>query len=82
MAFVNKMKSDVLYNRMKSVDPISEGTSLSQMIFFTLGYFLGGATSMVLLGLAVAARRGDGERSERGRVQLFLDNVPSTEDES
>jgi hypothetical protein len=52
------------------------------MIFFTLGYFIGGATSLVLLGLAVAARKGDGGHAERGRVQLLLDRVARTKDES
>jgi len=39
------------------------------VIVFTLGYFLGGVTALVLLGLAVAARRGDrgwAERVQRG----------------
>lgn len=29
------------------------------VITFTLGYFLGGISALVLLGLTVAARRGD-----------------------
>jgi hypothetical protein len=51
------------------------------MIPFALGYFLGGATSLVLLGLAVAARRGDRGRAERAPAQFFLDGRPTTEDE-
>jgi hypothetical protein len=29
------------------------------LIIFTLGYLLGGVTALLLLGLTVAARRGD-----------------------
>ena len=39
--------------------PSSRGNSLSHLIVFTLGYFLGGVTALVVMGLAVAARRGD-----------------------
>ncbi|MEO7908454.1 MAG: hypothetical protein ABIV47_02275 [Roseiflexaceae bacterium] len=52
---------------------------MTHMIVFTLGYFLGGLTSMLLLGLAVAARRGERGRAER--VQFVLERRPRTEDE-
>jgi hypothetical protein len=32
---------------------------MSMLIIFTLGYLLGGITALLVLGLAVAARRGD-----------------------
>jgi hypothetical protein len=32
---------------------------MSMLIIFTLGYVLGGVTALLVLGLAVAARRGD-----------------------
>jgi len=38
---------------------------VSTVIIFTLGYFLGGITALVILGLAVAARSGDQLRSPR-----------------
>ena len=46
------------------------------MIFFTLGYFLGGVTALVVMGLAVAARRGDSGRAERGQIQRGDDSKP------
>ena len=47
------------------------------MIFFTLGYFLGGVTALVVMGLAVAARRGDSGRAEQGRIQRGDDSTPA-----
>jgi hypothetical protein len=47
------------------------------MIFFILGYFLGGATSLVIMGLAVAARRGDSERAEQRQVQRGDETTPA-----
>lgn len=38
------------------------------MMIFTLGYFLGGVSALVILGLAVAARSGDQLRSPRRRA--------------
>jgi hypothetical protein len=35
------------------------------MIIFTAGYFLGGATALLVLGLSVAARNGDRLRGSR-----------------
>ncbi|HEU5099161.1 MAG TPA: hypothetical protein VFU22_09085 [Roseiflexaceae bacterium] len=29
------------------------------LIIFTMGYFLGGVSALIILGLTVAARRGD-----------------------
>jgi hypothetical protein len=38
----------------------SNGAStVSYLIVFTLGYLLGGFTALIVLGLTVAARRGD-----------------------
>jgi hypothetical protein len=50
------------------------------MIPFALGYFLGGTTSLVLLGLAVAARRGDGGRAER--IQRGDESTPAWRERS
>ena len=50
---------------------------MTQMIFFSLGYFLGGVTSLVVMGLAVAARRGDSGRAEQGRIQRGDDSTPA-----
>jgi hypothetical protein len=33
------------------------------VVVFTLGYFLGGATALVVLGLTVAARNGERDRA-------------------
>jgi hypothetical protein len=52
------------------------------MIVFTLGYFLGGATSMVLLGLALAARRGDSGRADLGRLQRGDESTPAWRERS
>jgi hypothetical protein len=49
--------------------------SLSHLIVFTLGYFLGGMTALLLLGLAVAARRGDRRSSER--VERSNESTPA-----
>ena len=35
------------------------------MIVFAIGYFVGGVTALVVMGLAVAARRGDSAQFER-----------------
>jgi hypothetical protein len=36
------------------------------VVIFSLGYFIGGATALLLLGLTIAARRGDrGDRARR-----------------
>jgi len=43
----------------------SKEHQVSTVIIFTLGYFLGGITALVILGLAVAARSGDQLRSPR-----------------
>jgi hypothetical protein len=51
--------------------------SLSQMIVFTLGYFLGGVTALVVLGLTVAARRGDQGRAERAQVRRGDESTPA-----
>jgi hypothetical protein len=32
---------------------------MSFVVIFTLGYFIGGASALLILGLTVAARRGD-----------------------
>jgi len=53
------------------------GNSVSHLIFFTLGYFLGGVTSLVIMGLAVAARRGDGGQADRARVQRGDESTPA-----
>ena len=37
---------------------------MSYLIVFTLGYLLGGMTALLVLGLTLAARRGD-----RGSIQ-------------
>jgi hypothetical protein len=55
---------------------------VSQMIVFTLGYFLGGATSILLLGLAVAARRGDSGQIERIRIQRGDESTPAWRERS
>jgi hypothetical protein len=47
------------------------------MIIFTLGYFLGGVTALVVLGLAVAARRGDNGQAEQARVQRSDESTPA-----
>ena len=51
--------------------------SLTQMIFFTLGYFLGGVTALMIMGLAVAARRGDSRRAEQGQIQRGDESTPA-----
>jgi hypothetical protein len=50
---------------------------LSHLIVFTLGYFLGGMTALVIMGLAVAARRGDRGQSERPPVQRGDESTPA-----
>jgi hypothetical protein len=55
---------------------------LSQLIIFTLGYFLGGVTALVVLGLAVAARRGDSGHAERARVQRGDESTPAWRERS
>ena len=47
------------------------------MIFFILGYFLGGVTALVIIGLAVAARRGDSGRAEQGQIQRVDESTPA-----
>ena len=47
------------------------------MIVFTLGYFLGGVTALLVMGLAVAARRGDSGQSERMPVQVGDESTPA-----
>ena len=37
---------------------------MAYLIVFALGYLLGGVTALVILGLTVAARRGDSGRAE------------------
>ena len=37
---------------------------MSHLIVFTLGYLLGGMTALVIVGLTVAARRGDSGQAE------------------
>jgi len=39
------------------------------MIVFTLGYLLGGVTALVIVGLTVAARRGERAQAEPALVQ-------------
>jgi hypothetical protein len=50
------------------------------MIVFALGYFLGGATSLVIMGLAVAAHRGDRGRAER--IQRADESTPAWRERS
>ena len=50
---------------------------MSYVIIFTLGYFLGGVTALVIMGLAVAARRGDSGQAERTRIQHGDENTPA-----
>lgn len=38
---------------------------MTMMIVFTAGYFLGGVTALLILGLSIAARRGDRLHSPR-----------------
>ena len=54
-----------------------EEKSLSHLIVFTLGYFLGGVTALVVMGLAVAARRGDSGQSERAHVVRGDESTPA-----
>jgi hypothetical protein len=63
-------------------DPSSRGTSLSHLIVFTLGYFLGGVTALVVMGLAVAARRGDSGQAERGPIQRGDESTPAWRERS
>ena len=37
---------------------------MSHLILFALGYLLGGVTALVIMGLTVAARRGDSGQAE------------------
>ena len=57
--------------------PSSRGNSLSHLIVFTLGYFLGGVTALVVMGLAVAARRGESGQTERAPVQRGDESTPA-----
>lgn len=42
---------------------------MSHLIVFTLGYLIGGVTALVIMGLTVAARRGDSGQAEPPRMQ-------------
>ena len=50
---------------------------MSYLIVFTLGYLMGGVTALVLMALAVAARRGDSGQSERAPVQRGDESTPA-----
>jgi hypothetical protein len=47
------------------------------MLVFTLGYFIGGVSALVIMGLAIAARRGDSGPIGRARVQRSDDATPA-----
>jgi hypothetical protein len=46
------------------------------LIVFTLGYLLGGVTALLILGLTVAARRGDSGQAEPPQVQRGEEITP------
>jgi hypothetical protein len=48
---------------------IIKGKAVLHVIIFTAGYFLGGVTALVIMGLAVAARRGDHGQAEPAPIQ-------------
>ena len=50
---------------------------MSQLIIFTLGYLIGGVTALVIMGLAVAARRGDSGQATRTRIQRGDESTPA-----
>jgi hypothetical protein len=50
---------------------------VSLLIVFTLGYFVGGLTALVVMGLAVAARRGDSGQAEHAPVQRADESTPA-----
>jgi hypothetical protein len=52
------------------------------LIVFTLGYFLGGVSSLVIMGMAVAARRGDSGHAEPARLQRGEETTPAWRERS
>jgi hypothetical protein len=51
-------------------DTIQYGESkVSHVIVFTLGYLVGGMTALVIVGLTVAARKGDSGQAEPAQVR-------------